>query len=379
MSVGARNPRIDLIRGVSIVLVLFHHFNIAYHLDDTTLARIFGWDAVRAVARNGNYGVTMFFVISGYLITSNADRRWPGLGDINTRAFYTLRAARIIPCLLLLLVTVDILAAAGVAMFQNHAPLGQPVSFWMVNLASLTFWMNVLIGAFGWVNYPLGVLWSLSVEEVFYLSFPLLCLMLRRDSRLLAFWTVIVIVGPVYRFAHRGDEGGFLYAYFACFDGIAIGCCTALLAKRMPMDGLAGMVAQGFAVAAMTVLYLWAPIGQTAVPGVTAMALGTAVLLLGARHRPSGPMVDRTGVTRCLGWFGRLSYELYLFHLVVLATIRTMFPPATVVGDEKLLLLAAFLVLSAVLGAGVARFYAEPLNHGIRRRLGAGRQAVVNT
>jgi peptidoglycan/LPS O-acetylase OafA/YrhL len=142
------------------------------------------------------------------------------------------------------------------------------------------------------------------------------------------------------------------------------------------MDGLAGMVAQGFAVAAMTVLYLWAPIGQTAVPGVTAMALGTAVLLLGAHHRPSGPMVDRTGV---LGWFGRLSYELYLFHLIVLGTIRTMFPPATVVGDEKLLLLAAFFVLSAVLSAGIARFYAEPLNHGIRRRLGVSRQAVVNT
>ena len=95
-----RNRRIDLIRGISILPVLFHHFNIAYHLNDTSLARTFGWDAVRAVARNGNYGVTMFFVVSGYLITTNADRRWAGLGNIDTWAFYGLRVARIVPCLL---------------------------------------------------------------------------------------------------------------------------------------------------------------------------------------------------------------------------------------------------------------------------------------
>jgi hypothetical protein len=75
MSVGLRHRRIDLMRGIAIVLVLFQHFNIAYHLDDTLLAGAFGWNAVRAVARNGNYGVTTFFVISGYLITSNTERR----------------------------------------------------------------------------------------------------------------------------------------------------------------------------------------------------------------------------------------------------------------------------------------------------------------
>ena len=116
-SAGTRNRRIDLIRGISILLVLFHHFNIAYHLNDTLLASVVGWDAVRAVARNGNYGVTMFFVISGYLITTNADRRWSALGTIDARAFYGLRIARIVPCLLLLLVAVNAFASAGVAIF----------------------------------------------------------------------------------------------------------------------------------------------------------------------------------------------------------------------------------------------------------------------
>ncbi|MFL9867765.1 acyltransferase [Paraburkholderia fungorum] len=369
MSVGRRNPRIDAIRGVSILLVLFHHFNIAYRLNDTFLAQAFGWDAVRAVARNGNYGVTMFFVISGYLITSNADRRWAGLSGIDARAFYRLRIARIVPCLLLLLGTVNLFALAGVAMFQNHAPAGTAVSFWLVNLASLTFWMNVLVGMHGWVNYPLGVLWSLSVEEVFYLFFPILCLVLRRESRLLVFWAAIIVIGPLYRLAHQGDDGGFLYAYFASFDGIAIGCCTALLAKRIALRGRAATFLQGVVVAAMVCLYLVGPIAETNVLGVTGMALGTAVLLLGASGQAATATAAVGGVRVLRGffeWFGQLSYELYLFHLIVLGVMRTLWPPHDVAGDVKLLILVGFLVLSAGLSAGIARVFAEPLNRGIR-------------
>ncbi len=366
MSVGLRSLRIDVIRGVAILLVLLHHFNIAYRLEDTLLARVFGWDLVRAIARNGNYGVTMFFVVSGCLITSNTERRWAGLANVGARAFCTLRVARILPCLLLLLAVVNLLAAAGVAIFQNHPQGGEPVSFWLVNFASLTFWMNVLIGRHGWFNYPLGVLWSLSVEEVFYLAFPPLCLLLRREARLLAFWAAVIVAGPLYRLTHQGDEGGYLYAYAASFDGIAIGCCTALLTRKVSLRGSAMQVLQGAVVAAMAVFYLWRPIGETNVLGVTGMALGTAVLLLGAHERPAEAVRHGRRPLTMLAWLGRLSYELYLFHLVVLGLMRTAFPPRAASGEAKLLLLAAFLVLSAGLAALISRSYAEPLNRRIR-------------
>jgi len=366
MSIGLRSLRIDVIRGVAILLVLIHHFNIAYRLDDTLLAGAFGWDTVRAVARNGNYGVTMFFVISGYLITSNTERRWAGLANVSARTFYTLRAARILPCLLLLLAVVNLLAAGGVAIFQNRPQGGEPISFWLVNFASLTFWMNVLIGSNGWFNYPLGVLWSLSVEEVFYLAFPLLCLLLRREARLLAFWVLVIVVGPLYRLAHQGNEGGYLYTYAASFDGIAIGCCTALLARKVALRGRALQVLQGAIGAAMAVFCLWRPIGQTNILGVTGMAVGTAILLLGAHEQSADPVRRGSRPLMMLGWLGRLSYELYLFHLVVLGLMRTAFPPRATSGDAKLLLLAAFLVVSAGLAALISRFYAEPLNLRIR-------------
>ncbi|KWB57998.1 acyltransferase [Burkholderia ubonensis] len=368
MSAGPRNARIDLLRGVSILLVLLHHFNIAYALRNTALSRAFGWDVVHAVVRNGNYGVTMFFVISGYLITSNARRRWGSLAAIDARAFYVSRIARIVPCLLLLLALVNGLAAAGVPIFANHAPQGVTVSFWLVNLASLTFWMNVLIGAYGWVNYALGVLWSLSVEEVFYLSFPLLCIALRRDARLLAFWALVIAIGPVYRVKHSSDEGGFLYAYLACFDGIAIGCCAAVLADRPRWRAFAQPAVPWLAAVAMTVLYFAWPIAQSHVAGVTAMAFGTAVLLVGAHARAAGGDARGSRLLAPLRWSGRLSYELYLFHLVVLGGMRTLFPPRATSGDDRLLLLAAYLVLSAGVSAAVARGYATPLDRFLKRR-----------
>ena len=360
-----RNRRIDLLRGISILLVLLHHFNIAYRLPDTSLGTVLSPTLVRAVVRNGNYGVTLFFVISGFLITSNALRRWGSLEYLQPVAFYTLRVARIIPCLLLLLVIVGMLGAAGLVLFQSHVPgTNQSVSAFLVYGAALGFWMNALIGRLGWVNYPLGVLWSLSVEEVFYLTFPAVCLVLRRPRWIVVFWTAIVLIGPVYRALHQGDEGGFLFAYFAAFDGIAIGCLTALVTARN--NRIIPTWSQVVVSVGMVVVYLSAPIGVTNVWGVSAMAIGTAVLLLGADRAPRGPVTAGSWLRRCIEWFGHLSYELYLFHLIVLGLMRTNAPPRSVTGDGSVLLLLVFLIVSAAVAAAVSRYFAEPLNRAIR-------------
>lgn len=370
---GHRNRRIDLLRGIAILLVLFHHFCIAYPLSQSALAALITPEAVRAVARNGNYGVTLFFVISGFLITSNSLSRWGSLAALQARAFYAFRIARIVPCLLLLLALVNALALAGLPMFNTHIPGLSPLAAMMrANLASLTFSMNLFIARYDWANYALGVLWSLSVEEVFYLTFPLVALTLRRTPFIMLFWGLVAVVGPLYRMAHQNDESGFLFAYLASFDGIAIGCMAAVIATRWRLEGLAARLLQPAIILGMVWLYLWRSIGATNIWGVSVMALGAAILLIASAHHENGPLATRSRLLRGLEKTGRLSYELYLFHLIILGLLRTMLPPETVprTGLERVALLPVFLIGSGLMASIISRKFSEPLNRTLRRTLG---------
>ena len=114
----------------------------------------------------------------------------------------------------------------------------------------------------------------------------------------------------------------------------------------------------------MAWFYLSAPIARTAVLGVTLMAAGTAILLVDGSRRQVGAPPNRllAPLRRC----GRLSYELYLFHLVVLGLLRTVSPPDATAGNVKLALLVSYLVLSIALAASVSRWYSDPLNRFFR-------------
>lgn len=373
-----RNSRIDVLRGISIVLVLLHHFNIPYKLNDTWLSvDIAGQNLITAIARNGNYGVTMFFVISGFLITSHSLGRWHSLNHLNIRTFYWSRIARILPCLLLLLLMVNSLGMLGLKPFINQAPNGIEVSTAMTNLAALTLWMNQLIIQYGWVNYALGVLWSLSVEEVFYLAFPLACLGLKTSRQFALFLGFFVLAAPVYRWLHFGEDSeAYLYGYLASFDGIAIGCATALLANRINLAFFQRRMVQGLTLVGMTLFYLYAPIKETNTLGVTLMACGTAILILGglqSKHQdnqfsPQTQIAKQGVLKRTLCMLGRYSYELYLFHLIILGLIKVAVPPATATANEKLLLLLVFLTGTFMLAFAIARFYSMPLNRWIRQK-----------
>ncbi|EPG36075.1 acyltransferase family protein [Acinetobacter colistiniresistens] len=363
-----RYHSIDSLRFISICLVLLHHFNIPYKLFDTSIGfQFFGESITTLLARNGNYGVTMFFVISGYLITSHTIKRWGALHQINTRDFYISRFARIMPTLILLICLVNLLGAFELKPFMTQAPNGIVVAQSTVNLAALTFWMNILIIENGWVNYALGVLWSLSVEEVFYLLFPLTALLFKKKPYFLFVCIAVILFAPYFRYLHYGEESGaYLYHYFSSFDGIAFGCIAALVAPQLKLQAKTWRWLKIIAITAMLFIYFSAPIKQNCVWGISLFALATAILILAnianeqiTTHKPRFKWLQE---------IGKNSYEIYLFHLIILGTFKLFYTPALTEGNIKLLLLFIYFLLAIGLGGLIARYFSNPLNRAIRQR-----------
>jgi len=361
-----RNSHVDFLRGVAILLVLLLHYALAYGLLNCPLRSLVGVEALKAVFYNGNYGVTVFFVISGYLITSMSLARWGEPAHINMRAFYTYRFARIMPSLLLVVTIIVILGLLNFPYFQNtHKGQPLPASFFLVAVLSVfTFWHNVLMQSAGWFNYCLNIYWSLSVEEVFYSALPLLFVALRRKSMIAAVCIALIVIGPIYRSWHTSDELFYECGYLACFDAIAMGCLTAMIASRVKIDGIKARILRAVASTCFVLLYLRG-IDSHEVFGFSLIALCAAIYLISSVNDMSSSLA--TGyVTAVVRWFGRHSYELYLFHIVILALLRNVADRQTLPPFAWLPWLTLFVSASALTAMLVARFISEPANRAIR-------------
>lgn len=362
-----RNYKIDILRGISILLVLIHHFNIPYKLHDTFLGIPIGSESLSTlIARNGNYGVTIFFVISGFLITQHTLQRSGSLAQIKLKDFYIRRIARIMPCLMLLVAMVSVLGSLGLQPFINQSPNGKEVSYAVTVLSALSFWMNLLIIEYGWVNYALGVLWSLSVEEVFYLAFPILCLGLGRGKWFIVFLLAVIAYAPYFRALHFGEESGaYLYHYFSSFDGIAIGCLTAIYTQHFKGAIYNQKMIVAVTAFLMTALYFYAPIKEVSTWGISVFALLTALIIFCFSQEPKVKPASYTA--RSLVWIGQRSYEMYLFHLIILGLMKVVYFPKDTLAAEKLMLLPVYFIAVFILSWAIEKYYSTPLNLKIRQ------------
>jgi peptidoglycan/LPS O-acetylase OafA/YrhL len=367
MTESTRNNHIDALRGAAILCVLVLHFTLAYGLKNSPLGDLLPAWLLRA-AYQGNFGVTMFFTVSGYLITSTSLRRWGDLANIDIRTFYLYRFARILPCLLLALAIIVPLGLMEVPFFSNSdGGVQRPASYFVVAAGSvLTFWHNQLMQTAGYFNYCLNVYWSLSVEEVFYLLLPASCLLLRRRWLIVLLCCAAIVAAPMYRSQHTDNEIFFMYGYLACFDAIAIGCLTALLAQRTRPSAPQGKALRWIGGVALTALYLRGIDGHE-VWGFTQVALASAVFLFGSAAQPASAPGARGSRIAPLRWFGRHSYEIYLFHIIVLAALRNVATKASLSYAARLPWLLLFLCLTALVAALVARYVSEPANAALRR------------
>jgi len=320
---------------------------------------------------SGHYAVVTFFVISGFLITGLSLRRWGSLDAVDIGSFYRMRFARIAPCLLLLLLILSALHLAGASDFvirAERASLGRAL------LAALTFHVNWLEGHHGYLPGGWDVLWSLSVEEAFYLLFPLAAVLLRSERLFLLLLGLLVIIGPCYRGMLGDTEPLPLwdYAYLSCTDAIAFGCIAALVAHQRLLGprGLRLALTAGSLLSLLTLVLS----SENAGPGLarfglnlTALELGVALMVVAF-----GGGVGNVAMARGTRWLravGRCSYEIYLFHMLVVLGLIAIVRQLQVTRAFPLWY-AAMLGGSILLGQLVAKGYSEPLNRRIRAASG---------
>jgi peptidoglycan/LPS O-acetylase OafA/YrhL len=281
-------PELDGLRGIAILVVLGAHTGVPGFSEG-----------------GGGAGVTLFFVLSGYLITGLLLAERTRNGRVDLRAFYIRRALRLFPALAAVLIVVAALALAG--LMPQAAREG--VDYRIVLLGVVCYvanWVAVAGQSIG----MLGHTWSLAVEEQFYILWPTLLLAgLRLGRQRLALIVLLLIfLDTPYRLL-LDLNGGFMHVFVGTDtrgDALLFGCVLAILETRWHVAvGWLGLVGV-FALAA-----LW-----PADPG-----LGAQILFI-----PAAAIVSTLAVAGCptilawrpLAFVGRISYGLYLWHGLVI-------------------------------------------------------------
>jgi peptidoglycan/LPS O-acetylase OafA/YrhL len=332
------HPALDGVRAISILMVLARHLNL------------------HGVFVSGDHGVDIFFVLSGFLITTLLLREHDASGRISLRHFYVRRALRLYP------VVVVVLVIGATVRLLDPAFLGAPA--WSGLVATTFYYANWM---HGWNPQGQGFLshtWSLSIEEQFYLFWPpVVAALLARGRGRLALGLVAAagaVAGAVYRasiWQHTLDSSvpatrltrsvvefhrikGFDHWYFSSFahaDTLLVGCLLAIVLTPSVIAAVrarSGLVVGLAWLAALTIGYLClretvlgtgmeVGLGERLVKadfvpiwGLPVFEVCVAVVLLALVTVPTGVMSSMLS-QRTLTWIGRRSYGLYVLHLPI--------------------------------------------------------------
>jgi peptidoglycan/LPS O-acetylase OafA/YrhL len=350
---GGYRPGLDGVRAVAILLVLGQHAPTRPLID-------------------GFVGVTVFFCLSGYLITTLLLRELH-TGTIDMRAFYRRRAARLGPALVTVgaaTIVVLLICRQDLSLGQIFAPAGAALAY----ATNLFDWAGQFF-AHDYFNYT----WTLSIEEQFYLLWPFALLWgYRRSPRRFAGLTVAFIGITLAINLYLGLSREVIFDRHEYFGSdtnalpILVGSCLAIVVHNGWLSRTVRYLAPGalLAVALLPVLAYRNDTERVSLVTVAGTGL-TLVTLIGVETRPrsaagsllaSGPM----------RWLGDRSYSIYLWNILArIAILNTL--GRTMVGD------IAWIVMFVVLAEASYRFVERPLRARSARRSGVSDPPVSAT
>jgi peptidoglycan/LPS O-acetylase OafA/YrhL len=297
-------PELDGFRGLAIALVVVGRY-----------WEFRGWSSdVKAFAQSlAHLGVLLFFVLSGFLITGLLYRERSLTGSISFKRFYIRRALRLLPAFFLFLATVALLVRFGLV---TDVP---KIEF----LECLLYLRNI----FG-RSLSLGHIWSLSLEEQFYLVWPISFFLLpRKQASAIVAWVCVVFMiwrGAAIALRLFSYEHGTFYVrpYFR-FDSILIGCLIALWLCSSPsaFARLRKFARTYWPAVFWVALFLWATLGETLSRAlhITVSEILAAIALTHVVLSP-GSLMAKFCRNPCLRYLGTISYSLYLWQDLFIST-----------------------------------------------------------
>jgi peptidoglycan/LPS O-acetylase OafA/YrhL len=320
------------------------------------------------IFRSGYYGVIIFFVISGFLIATTSIKRFGVLQNISYNQFYKMRFARIMPCLFVLLTILSILDINGITGFViKTTSLAQAI------FSALTFQTNWLEAKTGYLPASWDVLWSLSVEEIFYLFFPLVCLIFRKTYYFILAMFLFILIGPFARITFTENEIWSDHSYLSCMDGIAIGCLAALFSHHFKLNKKIFLLILLTGISLFSFVFIFRKqaydIGISKIGlNVTILEISIGLILIAMQEwYTKGNRLGSFWIAP-IRWFGQNSYEIYLIHsFFIIAIAGTLFD-----GKQSNLLILIWygivLALSGIIGQLVSSYFSEPMNNLLRQK-----------
>ncbi len=349
-------PALDGIRAFAVAAVLFYH-------------------AGQSWAVGGFLGVDTFFVLSGFLITTLLVTEWTNRGGIQLLAFWGRRARRLLPALFL--VMVGIVVYAGV--FAAPGELGRIRADSFASLGYVANWRFILSGQSYFDQFsqpsPLRHMWSLAIEEQFYLVWPLVVaglLWWRRSLKVLLVACVVLIAASATLMAvlyqPGRDPSRVYYGTDTRAQSLLIGAVVGILVfMHGPILSRAARIAVRVAAvvgAGYTLWLFWRMSERTDAlyqGGFLLAALAVSAVIVSV-IQPDRGVLGRFLSVPPLRWVGRISYGLYLWHWPVYLTITH-----TRTGLDGFSLLVVRIAVSVALAA--LSFYAveRPIRAGTFR------------
>lgn len=294
---------IDGLRAIAVLSVIIYHLS-------------------RSLLPGGYLGVDIFFVLSGFLITSIIWHEAKG-GQFSIVRFYDRRIRRIMPAVLLLLF-VTTLAAVALLLSADLIGYGKSLVATLAFVANVYFWQDTDYFSRAAEEKPLLHMWSLGVEEQFYIIFPLILAFLARFWQRGALPTIAVLtigslaVNGLAQFAGGGSPAFFLLPTRTWELGF--GALLALLpSQAVPRSTMAGLAAvSGVLLVVVGIVHPMqvSPLVPVAAPTV----IGAAMLILAGQH--DSPIVNQLLCLRPLVFVGLISYSLYLWHWPIIVFSR---------------------------------------------------------